>query len=77
MEWNNQVNMEFSKDEVQITNKHMKNIKLNLAIREKQINTTLKMYLTQSAWELLKNPTFSSSTSKKELVSRICKELQK
>jgi hypothetical protein len=41
--WAHELNKEFSKEEVQKVNKYMKKYSISLAIKEKQIKTTLRL----------------------------------
>jgi hypothetical protein len=53
--WENELNRSFSKKEVQVTKKHMKKCSLFLAIKEIQIKTTLRFYLTPVRLATIKN----------------------
>jgi hypothetical protein len=44
--WTHELNSEFSKEEVQMTNKYIKNFSTYLAIKEMQIKTILRFHLT-------------------------------
>jgi hypothetical protein len=44
--WANELNRAFSKEEVQMTQKHMKKCSLSLAIKEMQTKTTLRFHFT-------------------------------
>jgi hypothetical protein len=51
------VNRTFSKEEVQMAKKHMKKCSPSLAIKEMQITTTLRFYLTPVRIAIIKNTT--------------------
>jgi hypothetical protein len=53
--WTTELNRTFSKEEVQMTKKHMKKCLPSLAIKEMQIKTTLRFNLTTDRMAIIKN----------------------
>jgi hypothetical protein len=53
--WANEPNRQFSKEEVQMSNKHTKKFSTSLAIKEMQIKTTLRFYLTLVKMGIINN----------------------
>jgi hypothetical protein len=53
--WTTELNRTFSKEEVQIAKKHTKKYSPSLAIKEMQIKTTLRFYLTPVRIPTIKN----------------------
>jgi hypothetical protein len=55
--WATGLNRTFSKEEVQMAKKHMKKCSSSLVIKEMQIKTTLRFYLTVVRIATIKNTT--------------------
>jgi hypothetical protein len=55
--WATELNRTFSKEEIHMAKKHMKNFSPSLAIKEMQIKITLRFYLTPVRMAIIKNTT--------------------
>jgi hypothetical protein len=57
MKWETELNRTYSKEEIQMAKKHMKNCSPSLVIKEMQIKTVLRFHLTPVRIAIIKNTT--------------------